>query len=312
MDINIYGTLTGPADEDLHSAVVFVAGSGPTDRDWCSPLLPGMNGTARLLAEALAKKGYVTLRYDKMGSGPHVKENMPKFIGKASMQSHVKELATAVEALLATGRVAPKNLYVLTNSEGAIHALNYQRWTNGTHFDGLMLTAPPGRSVGDLARSQIQAQVQPIPNAENIMKAYDAAVAEFVAGKPMTIDAALPDPLKMVLKSLETPANLPFSRELWTYRLADYLSEIDAPTLVLIGKKDIQVDWKIDGALLEKAATDKTNFSFVYPENANHVFKHEIKPRGEINAQWATISYNAADAVLDTEVLDAILGWLKR
>jgi hypothetical protein len=40
-DIQVYATLTRPVGEGPRPAVVFVAGSGPTDRDWCSPLLPG-------------------------------------------------------------------------------------------------------------------------------------------------------------------------------------------------------------------------------------------------------------------------------
>jgi len=69
--IAVYGTVTRPADAGLHPAIVFVAGSGPTDRDWCSPLLPGTNCSGRLLAQALTEKGFVTLRYDKRAVGPH-------------------------------------------------------------------------------------------------------------------------------------------------------------------------------------------------------------------------------------------------
>ena len=78
-----------------------LAGSGPTDRNWCSPLLPGSNGTAKILAEALARRGYVTLRYDKLGSGPHVRENLPKFAGKVGMKTFKEELAGGVETLVA-------------------------------------------------------------------------------------------------------------------------------------------------------------------------------------------------------------------
>jgi uncharacterized protein len=101
LDIDVYGTITAPTDEEAHSAVIFVAGSGPTDRDWCSPLLPGTNGSARLLAKALASQGFVTLRYDKVASGPHAKENIPKLVGKISMRSHIEELAGAVETIIA-------------------------------------------------------------------------------------------------------------------------------------------------------------------------------------------------------------------
>jgi hypothetical protein len=72
----VYGTLVRPVGPGPFPAVVMVAGSGPTDRDWNSPLLPGTNGSARLLAEALARAGIASLRYDKRGSGPHARENV--------------------------------------------------------------------------------------------------------------------------------------------------------------------------------------------------------------------------------------------
>ncbi|MGZ3682075.1 MAG: alpha/beta hydrolase family protein, partial [Ktedonobacterales bacterium] len=95
----MYGTLVRPLGPGPFPAVVLVAGSGPTDRDWNSPLLPGSNGSARLIAEALARVGVASLRYDKRASGPHARENMQALIGKLSMQSHVDELASAVHTL---------------------------------------------------------------------------------------------------------------------------------------------------------------------------------------------------------------------
>ena len=71
----IYGTITRPNEDGKFPAVMLIAGSGPTDRNWESPHLPGSNGSARLLAEALAEKGIVTLRYDKLGTG---ETGMPK------------------------------------------------------------------------------------------------------------------------------------------------------------------------------------------------------------------------------------------
>ncbi len=311
-DIDIYGTVTAPADKEVHSAVVFVAGSGPTDRNWCSPLLPGTNGSAKLLAEALAAQGFVTLRYDKVASGPHVRENIPKLIGKISMQSHIEELSGAVETIIAEKNVNKENLFALTNSEGAIHAVNYQLKASSNRLKGLVLTGVPGRAVGELARSQIFDQIKHLSNAEVIMKPYDDAIADFLANKPVTMDASLPEGIKMLLRSLETPANLPFSRELWTYRLSEYIAKVNEPILLAIGKKDIQVDWKIDGKILENATAQKTVVSFVYPENANHVLKHEVTPREALNAQYVSLHYNAADAELDEEAAGAIYDWLKK
>ena len=43
--ITMEGTVVRPDGDGPFPAVVLVAGSGPTDRDWCSPLLPGTNGS---------------------------------------------------------------------------------------------------------------------------------------------------------------------------------------------------------------------------------------------------------------------------
>ncbi len=212
--IPVYGTLTRPAGTGPHPGVVFVAGSGPTDRDWCSPLIPGTNCSGRMLAEALTREGFVTLRYDKRASGPHAQENAQRLVGKISMQSHLDELAGAVEALLADGATDPARLFVLTSSEGAVHALNYQVQATDRRFSGLVLTGAPGRSIGQVARSQIHAQVKDLPTGDQVMAQYDAAIAAFEAGEPIPpLDPSFPEGLRMLLLSLETPFNLPFARE---------------------------------------------------------------------------------------------------
>ncbi|MGD0646108.1 MAG: alpha/beta hydrolase [Candidatus Bathyarchaeia archaeon] len=312
-DIPINGTLTEPTDNKSHPAVIFVAGSGPTDRNWNSPLLPGTNGSGKLLAEVLASHGFVTLRYDKVASGPHVRENIPKIIGKISMQSHLEELKGAVDTVLSEKNVDTDNIFVLTNSEGAIHAVNYQLQTKSNRFKRLVLTGAPGRAIGDVSRTQIFNQVKQLPNAEKIMETYDDAIADFLANKPPSKDTVLPEGnIKLILLSLWSPANLPFSRELWCYNLPEYIVKIDESMLIVIGKKDIQVDWKIDGRELEKATAKKNGVSFVYPENANHVLKHEVKPLEEITAQYAGLSYNAPNAELDKEAANTILNWLNK
>ncbi len=310
--ISVYGTLTQPKDTDSCPAVVFVAGSGPTDRDWCSPLLPGKNGSAKLLAEALARNGFTSLRYDKRGSGPHVQENIQKLIGKISMQSHVDELSGAVNNLISGKHVKNGNLFVLTNSEGAIHALNYQLQAKNNRFKGLILTGAPGRSIGQIARSQIQNQIKSLPNAELLMKQYDAAITAFTRGEPVKPDNSLPDGLQKLLLGLSNPANLPFARELWTFNPSEFIAKIHEAILVLIGKKDIQVDWQADGSALQTATVDKSNVTFVYPKDANHVLKHEEKFRESLVATEVGLRYNAEDAVLDQEASTAILDWLKK
>lgn len=144
------------------------------------------------------------------------------------------------------------------------------------------------------------------------MKSYDEAIAEFQADEPVVMDPSLPEGIKQLLLSLVNPANLPFSRELWAYRLSENIARVDEPMLVVIGRKDIQIDWKADGGALEDATAHKTGVSFAYPKNANHVLKHEETPIDELTAQAAGLRYNAPDAELDEEAADAIITWLEK
>src|SRR5512139_3793047 len=107
-DIDVEATLTRPSGDGPFPAIAMVAGSGPTDRNWNSPLIPGINGSAALLAQVLTEQNFITLRYDKRASGPHVQENMPKMLGKISMESHRAELAGGVQLLAARSDIDPK------------------------------------------------------------------------------------------------------------------------------------------------------------------------------------------------------------
>jgi pimeloyl-ACP methyl ester carboxylesterase len=309
-ETTMYGTLVRPDGAGPFPAVVMVAGSGPTDRDWNSPLLPGSNGSARLIAEALVDAGFASLRYDKRASGPHVRENMQSLIGKMSMQSHLDELASAVKTLVGQTFVRAEKVFGLGNSEGTLHVLSYQIRHPAVPLAGLVLIAPPGRSVGAVARSQLAAQATGLPNGEALLGLYDEAITRFMAGEPMNPDPALPEGVQMLLQSLEAPAHLPFARELWTADAASLLSQVDIPTLVVIGKKDLQVDWQADGEPLQRAAAGRANVTFLFPENANHVLKEEIRPQAELTLPDAMPHYNAADARLDPSATASIVSWL--
>ena len=80
--------------------------------------------------------------------------------------------------------------------------------------------------------------------------------------------------------------------------------------LVVIGKKDLQIDWKIDGGALENATTQNAAVKFAYPENANHVLKHEELPLEKLTAEYVGAHYNAPDRELDEEAANVIFNWL--
>ncbi len=305
----IHGTLLRPLPQGIGAGVVFAAGSGPTDRDWNSPLLAGTNGSGKLLAEALAAAGITSLRYDKSVSGPQAVENITA-LGGLTMQYHADEFAGAVRVLAEEPSV--DRIFGLGNSEGTLHVLHYQLGDPDIPLAGVVLIAPPGRSVGEVGRAQLAAQAALIPNGVALLALYDQAVARFVRGEPTTPDPALPEGVQTLLHGLESPMNLPFARELWLADAASLLGRVDVPTLVVIGKKDIQVNWKDDGELLHRAAAGRADITFVFPDDANHVLKHEPHQLGEVTAEALFAAYNADDAVLDADATSTVIGWLRQ
>ncbi len=63
------GTLTVPAGAGPVPLVLIIAGSGPTDRNGNSPLLPGKNNSVKMLAEGLTSWGVAAVPYDDRGIG---------------------------------------------------------------------------------------------------------------------------------------------------------------------------------------------------------------------------------------------------
>lgn len=284
-----------------------VAGSGPTDGDWCSPLLPGTNGSARLLAEAFAGAGIASLRYDKRASRPDSAARLAP--GMASMRSHLEELVAAVGVLAGQDFVDTGRIAGLGNSEGTLHVLHYTTSDQRVPFAGIVLAAPPGRPVGEVVLAQYAQAAPHVPGGEEMMVLIREAAGRYRAGRPMDPDPRLPEDVRKVLGSFDVPINLPLARELWAEAAGDSLARVTVPVLVLIGGRDLQVDAQADGDPLQRAATGMDNATFAFPPKANHVLKEEDRDLDEIaTAPYA--GYNMDGTRLDPEALDTILGWL--
>jgi pimeloyl-ACP methyl ester carboxylesterase len=309
-DITMAATVIRPDGDGPFPAVVLVAGSGPTDRDWCSPLLPGSNGSGRLFAEAFARVGIASIRYDKRASGPRARDNVTKLIGKVSMQSHLDELVAAVRALAELDFVDSSKIVGLGNSEGTLHVLHYALSGQSIPLAGMVLAAPPGRPIETVLLSQLALQLAQVPDGADIIANVKQAAGRYSAGEPMDPDPSLPDGVKMVLASFEAPQNLPLARELWLESAAESLAKVQLPTLVLIGGKDLQIDEHADGDPLEAAAAGKSNVTFAFPPNANHVFKEDLRERAEIVASPGS-GYNEPETHLDPESAATIITWVK-
>src|SRR6478609_235037 len=153
-------TILFPASDGTVPCVVFFAGSGPTDRDWTSPLLPGTNGSGAQLALALQTRGVGSIRFDKVGSGA----NMPKSAAPAdlkmldvlSLAHYVDEAEAAFDEL--ADRDGPGTIFLLGHSEGSIHASSAAVAKQADlRFGGFISLSGPSRSILETAIEQIRA-----------------------------------------------------------------------------------------------------------------------------------------------------------
>ena len=108
-------------------------------------------------------------------------------------------------------------------------------------FKGLVLTGTPGRPIGQVVGSQACVLLSALPDGDAVMKHYDDAISAFLEGKRIVPDPSLPEDLRNLLLGLDSPANLPFARELWSYNLSDAIVKVSEPIIVIIGKKTFRL-----------------------------------------------------------------------
>ena len=128
---------------------------------------------------------------------PHVAENMARLMGKISLQGHLDELAGSVKLLAAHPDVDPRRIFALANSEGCIHALNYQvsRVRACLCRAGSDRLRPRARWAPRRA-ARLPPRSRAVPGGEALLAAYDQAMADFAAGRPMKVDENLPEGFK--------------------------------------------------------------------------------------------------------------------
>jgi pimeloyl-ACP methyl ester carboxylesterase len=303
---NVPGTLVHPTSGGPYAGIVLMAGSGPTERDWTSPLLPAKNGSGKLLAEALAKHGAVVLRFDKAGVGGNKAD-----LTTATFDIYRDEGQAALAALRARQDVAPSALIDAGHSEGGIHATRVAL-VEGDHIAGLLLLSASARSMADLILAQLEPQLRTaLPQrADAELAAVRTAIADFAAGKPVDptkVTAIVP--IQQLVSAIVNPATAALTRGLVTFDPVPAVAQVHVPIFVFGGMKDVQVDVELDAKKLAAANTGAT--LFVAPD-ADHVLKHEPKPVAELRANMLAVQngYNAEGRTLDDATVNAIVGWL--
>jgi pimeloyl-ACP methyl ester carboxylesterase len=280
----VYGTeLTPDGVSGKVPVVLLHSGSGPTDRDGNSTMLPGPNDSLRLLAEALAKNGIASIRYDKRAIGASAlpiwkEENL-------RLDDYVGDAAAWLKKLRSDPRFS--RVVMAGHSEGALIAS--EACAQGG-ADACVLIAGTGRPLDELLHEQLQEQLTPPLQAES-----DRILEELKAGK--TTDKVPPE-----LMSLYRPDVQPYLISTLQHDPRKAIAALKMPLLIVQGTTDIQV--KVDDAKALAAAAPKAKLVII--EGMNHVLKM-VPDDPEKQMQ----SYSTPTLPVAPQLVDALTSFVK-
>lgn len=279
--VTIYATFRHPNVQTGEvPAALLIAGSGPTDRNGNSRLLPGPLDTLKTVANWLSADGVASLRYDKLGSGQ-------TGVGRYAAHPQIgigpfEQEATAALSFVARQRGVDHNrLAVIGHSEGALFAQLVATGAAGPapRVHALGLLEPLSLRYLDLIAKQIQAQVSAARRAGQITSSEAA-----------NIERALASAIKSLRTTGKVPPNLPDGlTTVLNPTTAKFLSQADRddpaqlagrlarhlPILVTCSDADIEVTCAEVHHLLAGLAKARTNTDFVHLSGVDHVLKQD-------------------------------------
>ena len=276
----LQATLSSPASPGQQTAILFISGSGPTDRDGNNPFMK--NNSIKGLSDSLVLEGYTTLRFDKRGiaesASKHLDESVLTFDDFVSDASHwLSKLKDSF----------PDYEYVIAgHSQGALIAVLVAQENK---VDGLISMSGTGRPFDEIIREQLGKQI-PTLVAES-----DSIMRLIKAGEPV-------EQMNPMLMSIFRPSVQPFIRSYMQYDPAKEIAALDIRVLIVQGANDLQVTTE-DAQALHRAYPDA---SLKIIPRMNHVLK-DIDG-GAIKNQE---SYNNPELPVSRDLLHAVKNFLK-
>ena len=276
---SLSGTLEIPESNTPEAVVLFIAGSGPTDRDGNSIGLPGKNNSLKYLSDALVSAGFATFRFDKRLIGKSATRRLSEQdLRFDTYVDDVKLWAAYLEEKLDIPIV------LLGHSEGSLIGIIAAQTLD---VAGLVSIAGPGRRASDVILSQTRAQ---LPTA--LMEQTEHIVAELVAGR--TVDSTPRELAALFRESVQ-----PYLISWFKYDPAEELSKLNIPVLLVYGTTDIQVP--VSDSILMKAARPASGLVVI--EDMNHVMKFVESDMQKQVASYSDPDLPIADLLVEQIVL---------
>lgn len=277
----LHGTLLRPLSDQPVPVALLVAGSGPTDRDGNNPD-GGQNDSLKRLAQALAKHGIASVRYDKRGIAASRAATPDE--RDLTVEQYVADVVAWAHLLKADEHFS--RLILIGHSEGALIA---SLAAPAAAADALISIAGSARPIDQVLREQLHYRLPP-----KLLTHSQRLLDSLLAGQPTD---AVPDELQVLFR----PSVQPYLISLFRYDPSAAFARLRIPALIVQGSHDIQVG-VADAEALHAAKTDA---QLLIVEGMNHVLR--IVPL-DVKAQLA--SYDNPGLPLARLLTERVVGFI--
>ncbi|WP_300438633.1 alpha/beta hydrolase [Christiangramia sp.] len=273
------GTLTSPSNTEAKNLVIFIQGSGPTDRDGNQSM--AKNDGIKKIARELAENGIASYRFDKRIFKMHELKLKEEDL-------HFNDFVSDVEDILDYYREKNtyKNLIIAGHSEGSLVGILAAKG----RADAFISLAGAGEPIDNIIVEQVNKMAPQL--GENARKAFNELKEQ---GKTTGYNP--------MLESLFRSSVQPYMLSWMQYDPSEEIKELKIPVLIINGTSDIQTEPK--QAEMLHAASD--NSELVLLEKMNHIFREVESNDRLVN----TKSYNEPNRPLHPELIPIITEFIK-
>ena len=273
---HIEGTLYTPIENETSPLVIFIAGSGPTDRDGNQSFMK--NDMLKKMATFLSNNGVSTFRYDK---------RIVKQIRTNSIDKNISfdDFVTDARSVINFFNSKYETIIVAGHSQGSLVGL----LALNQSVDAFISLAGAGKPIDQILEEQIS------KSAPMFLEDSKRVLATLKSGKT-TKDYPLP------LASIFSLEIQPFMTNWMQYNPIEVINKQEIPILIINGDKDLQVGIE-EAKLLHEAAQ---NGQLLIVENMNHVL---VNIEGDDLENMK--SYNITTLEIAQEVSDRMLDFVK-
>lgn len=296
----VYGTIAVPHSEGVFPAILILPGSGPLDRNGNDRKGKIQTNLYKNLAHFLTNLGFVTLRYDKFGTGRREGDLIT-----AGLSDLVADAKQALNFLKEQPFVDSNKMIVCGHSEGTIHATALAETMNPA---GIMLLAGGVDNIMEALKKQRELAYQELLAKPGFQGWLNRTLKIDEKGEKQTqnLMKKMINSDKDVIKVqlfFKQPAK--YFREHNAFNTRAALKQVTCPIFAIQGDKDPLCD---NSVLAELAGLVQGQSEYHIIRNMEHTLKEQTEPKNILNYQKHVKS--TINQPFHPEALEKMAHWL--